>query len=213
MAQTIGKKRWVMILVAIVAAFLKFKYPELFENAGSGSVSQPTSANYEVYTNCRLVDYRNNDGDSFMVKFPDGRETEMRLYYVDAPESKLKTYRDGNSNKERIQAQGRALGGLTIDQTTQVGQDAKKRVAQLLSKPFTVYTKRQKVYGGPREYGFIAPEGGRTFLHERLVEEGLGRIHTSGAEMPDGTSVQDQEASLQRKESEAKREKRGAWAY
>ena len=215
MAGRTGKKRWMVILVAIVAGFLKWKYPEFFDEAGTGpgSVQIPEGTSYETYQNCSLVNYRNNDGDSFMVKFPDGRETEMRLYYVDAPESKVKTYRGGDSNLERIQDQAKDLGGLSVEQTTEIGQAAKTRVKQLLMSPFTVVTRHEKVYGSAREYGFIQPDGGRDYLHEILVDEGLGRIHTSGAELPDGTSVKNQKKQLKRLEEKAKRERQGAWAF
>ena len=163
---------------------------------------------------CRLVAHRNNDGDSFHVATPDGNRQEFRLYFVDAPESALKQYRDGNSNEERLRFQAEYFGRLAQDQTTEVGQQAKKWTAKLLGQePFTVYTRGEKVYNGPRLYGFVSVQerGQERWLHELLVERGLARIYTKGAGLPDGTKPGTQEKRLRSLERTAKSENRGAW--
>ena len=53
------------------------------------------------------------------------------------------------------------------------------------------------------------PEGG--WWHEHLVEKGLGRIHTKGAEVPDGGSWKNQRRKLRDLEGKAKGQKIGGW--
>ena len=50
---------------------------------------------------------------------------KSRIYFVDAPESAARSYRDGNTNHARIAQQGAAMGGLNQAQTTEVGTAAK----------------------------------------------------------------------------------------
>jgi endonuclease YncB( thermonuclease family) len=169
---------------------------------------------YRELRGCTLVAHRNNDGDSFHVATPDGKQQEFRLYFVDAPESALKKYRDGNSNEERLRFQAEYFGRLSQGQTTEVGQRAKKWTAKVLGRePFTVYTRGEKVYDGPRLYCFVSVQDGGTerWLHELLVEQGLARIYTKGAKMPDGTNPGAQEKHLHALERTAKREKRNGW--
>jgi hypothetical protein len=45
-----------------------------------------SSNQFQIWKNCTLIDRRGNDGDSFHIQSPQGNE-EIRLYYVDAPES------------------------------------------------------------------------------------------------------------------------------
>ena len=92
---------------------------------------QLLSTHYQVWDDCVMVDHRGNDGDSFHIQAPHGRE-EVRIYYVDAPESAARSYRDGNTNHLRIAQQGAAMGGLDQAETTRVGLKAKAFVKQLL---------------------------------------------------------------------------------
>jgi hypothetical protein len=75
---------------------------------GTTGKQPPTGTNkngWTVYQNCPLVDHHNNDGDSFHIRLPDGGIDEVRLYFVDTPESSFKRYSDGNTNGERIAQQ------------------------------------------------------------------------------------------------------------
>lgn len=159
------------------------------------------------------VDHRHNDGDSFHVRTPEGEEQEIRLYFVDAPESALKSYADGNTNHERVDDQARDLG-LSREEAVAIGREAKAWVRETLrGKEFTVFTQGEKVFNGPRIYGFVQVESGeeRRWLHELLVERGLVRIHTKGAKLPDGTSRRAQERHLKELERAARERSVGAW--
>jgi endonuclease YncB( thermonuclease family) len=190
----------VVVLVACALAwFLEHRADLVAESAG-----------YEVYSGCRLVEGRGNDGDSFRVRFPDGAEHVLRLYFVDAPESGERTYRNGESNGTRLDDQARDLGGLTREGTIALGREAKERVHGILARgPFTVATRWQPVFDSGRYYAFVTVDG--RFLHELLVEQGLARIYTRGAGLPDGTSRMVQERHLRALERQAKAARRGAW--
>lgn len=172
-----------------------------------------TAGRFEVLDGCSLIDHRGNDGDSFHVDTPAGRE-EVRLYYVDAPESKARRYRNGDTNYRRISEQGAALGGLDRAQTTQVGVEAKMFVKKLLkARKFTVVTTRERVYQSHRIYAFVIVEweGQRRYLHELLVARGLGRIHTKPMTLPDNTAASRHRKRLRELESYAKSKGYGAW--
>ena len=169
---------------------------------------------YKVYPGCRLVEARGNDGDSFRVAFPDGREKVLRLYFVDAPESAVRTYRNGETNEKRLDYQARDLGGLSREEVLAIGKEAKTAVRDLLSAaPFTAATKGQEVFDSGRIYSFVlvTSDDGERYLHELLVERGLVRIYTEGARLPDGTSRMEQEKRLRSLERDAKGSGRGAW--
>lgn len=169
---------------------------------------------YEIYRGCKLVDHRGNDGDSFLVKLPDGRERTLRLYYVDTPESAFKSYRGGQTNHARIDDQAADLGGITPQQAVETGKQAKHfTLALLASAPFDIYTRWDEPFHDQRYHAFIeVRSGGKPrWLHELLVEKGLVRIHTKGATLPDGTSYQKQKARLKDLERTAKQAGTGVW--
>jgi len=172
---------------------------------------------FEKMENCRVIDHRWNDGDSFYVD--NGFEKlHYRLYFVDTPESAYKEYRDGNNNGSRLDDQGDYFGGLSRDYTAKVGQLAKKYVMQKLTKkPFTILTKGEPVTNRSDEqriHGFviIEHEGEPTYLHELLVAKGLVRIKTRGTGLPGGRSFYKQRDHLRLMEKEAKKAKVGAWS-
>jgi len=213
-----------VVLVLVVCGFVwGWQNRDLLESAhGAGGPSVPQVGGeslarvggYTPFSGCRLVDFRNNDGDSFMVRFPDGVEREMRLYFVDAPESAVKNYRDGNSNRKRIGYQGKDLGGMSQRATVAIGQEAKKRTRAVLQEGgFTVFTKWQEVFDSGRYFGFVqvGEPGGERWLHELLVEGGLARIYTEGATLPGGTSVRAQKNRLRSLEKGAQSARLGAW--
>ena len=169
---------------------------------------------YEVYRNCKLAEARNNDGDSFMVSLPDGKKSELRLYYVDTPESAIKSYAGGDNNHQRIAEQAAEMGGITPQQAVQTGQDAKHfTLALLASSPFDIYTRWDSPFHDERYHAFIeVKQGGKPrWLHELLVEKGFVRIHTKGADLPDGTPYAKHKAHLKDLESAAKKAAVGAW--
>lgn len=183
----------ILSIVGIVGWFGKDK------NGGSSSSGRKSSTvekteDFQVLSNCKLVSNKYNDGDSFMVSYG-GKQTEFRLYYADTPESKDKPYDD---HKRRVRDQGKDLGGLSYTEAIKLGQKAKAFTKKVLSTPFTIYTKGELVYGGPRQYAFVQVlhNGERKWLHELLIEKGLGRMHTKGITTPDGLSYSKQKARL-----------------
>jgi endonuclease YncB( thermonuclease family) len=170
---------------------------------------------YDVFRDARLVDRDGNDGDSFMVR-AGGRDFELRLYFVDAPESYLS---DRYENQQRrVADQARDLGGISSEEAVAVGKAAKKFTKEQLSgKTFTVYTYWEEVYEGDRFYGFVEFADGSD-LGTRLVEEGLARIHTKGpgtkekpVPTPDGSTFFQTRDKLESLERQSQRAKRGVW--
>lgn len=169
---------------------------------------------YETYRNCTLADYRNNDGDSFMLRLPDGREAEFRLYFVDTPESAFKRYSGGETNHERIRQQAAELGGITPEQAVEIGRKGKAFTLGLLdSAPFTIHTCWDSPFHDGRYHAFVeVKENGRTrWLHELLVEKGLVRIKTKPADLPDGTPASKHRDHLRDLERRAKQNGTGVW--
>lgn len=169
---------------------------------------------WERLTNCSLVPGRNSDGDSFHIRHQKG-ENEFRIYYVDAPESQFRTYRGGDDNGARIAEQGAALGGLSREETTRVGAAAKDFVKTLFKEGgFEILTKWEDVYGPQRQYclAIVKWEGRDVYLHELLMTQGLGRLKTRGASLPQGRDYRDQKRYLSTLEKRARDQKAGAWS-
>lgn len=234
MAGKSGKGRIYPLLLIIAAVALWIYGEKNPETAGGPSARSPQTetptpptsrshssdsppqkiGDYEVYRNCTLVDQRNNDGDSFLVKLPDGRDSILRLYFVDTPESAFKSYRGGDTNHARIADQAADLGGISSQQAVEIGKQAKHfTLALLASAPFNVFTRWDSPFNDQRYHAFIQVKyGGKDrWLHEVLVEKGFVRIHTKGAAMPDGTSYQKQKSHLRELERNAKKAGVGAW--
>ena len=167
-----------------------------------GDRQAETVGAYERFDGCVWVEHRQNDGDSFRLKLPDGRVEQFRLYFADAPESAFRTYGGGRNNHDRIRDQALDMG---LDETgaVEVGKEAKERVKRLLSGGgVTIFTEWDDPFGDRRFHAFVlTPDG---WLHEWLIAEGFARLHTSGASLPDGTSERDQEEKLFRLEQLAK---------
>jgi endonuclease YncB( thermonuclease family) len=210
MARRGPTKPWQLVLLLIVAAVVWALEQRKPQAPAAGKTERARTIAYEVISGCRWQDHKSNDGDSFHVLLPDGRVEQFRLYYVDAPESQFRTYRGGATNNDRIHEQAQDLG-LTEQQAVEIGQRAKARAHDLLAgKPFTVYTRWDDPFGDRRYHAFVAPQSG-PLLEETLVREGLVRIHTKPADLPDGTPVKERLRQLRELEKEAKQAKRGAW--
>lgn len=168
---------------------------------------------YEVYRGCTLVTEKHNDGDSFEVKLPDGRNVILRLYFVDTPESAFKRYGGGETNAARIRDQAAAMGGITPEQAVEIGQKAKTYTLGVLAKPFDIYTNWDSPYHDERYHAFIRILDGKQpeWLHERLVERGFCRIFTKPADLPDGTPAETHRKALREMERKAKQANAGAW--
>ena len=215
-----------IVVVGIISWFLKEKgflnsdgsfagKPLSTTSTGSGDFTKValSGQGWELLSDCQLITGRNSDGDSFHVKHEKG-ETEFRLYFVDAPESSYKTYGGGENNGKRLAEQGQYFGGLDQSNTTKVGSSAKALVKKALTKKdFKILTKWEDVYGPDRKYclAVVNWEGQDLYLHELIVAQGLGRIHTRGADLPDGRRYQDQKKHLKSLEQAASEKKVGAW--
>lgn len=196
----------IVLLIASGVVWLIQNWPDKKPGEGGG---------FEKFAGCSLVSDSGNDGDSFRVKFPDGRVLHLRLYFVDAPESAVKRYSDGNTNEKRLAYQGKYFAGLSQKQTVGVGQGAKSRVKKLLTEAgtFTVFTRGEEVYQSGRIYALLRVKQGQgeRWLHEFLVEEGLARIYTMGSDLPDGTSKAAQSKRLHGLQKNAQEARKGAW--
>lgn len=227
-AKSKPKNSWFTVLL-IIAAVAVWGYNETHppEKTRQAPKSQATPAKrdlpaekpettgaYEIFRAATLVEARNNDGDSFMVKLPNGRTAEFRLYFVDTPESAFKSYAGGDTNHERIRQQAAEMGEITPEQAVEIGKKAKHFTLSLLAaRPFDIYTRWDSPFHDKRYHAFVSvkQDGKSRWLHELLVEKGFVRIHTKGADLPDGTPSAKQKARLKDLESTAKRQESGAW--
>lgn len=225
MAIRARSQTWSSVLVLLVAALawgweewqkahaLEKRPPKSEEVQNHRDKKPEKTASYERYDGCALVRDRLNDGDSFCLRLPDGREETFRLYFVDTPESVFKRYSGGESNQQRVQDQADYFG-LSPDDAVELGKKAKSYVLKLLeAKPVTVFTRWEDPFGDRRYHVFVQLEDGDSpaWLDERLVMRGLCRIYTRGADLPDGTPVARHKDRLRELERGAKREGAGGW--
>ena len=201
---------FVLLLVAVAAARWAID-----QRPAPAAVSTPgTTGAYETYLACTLVPARNNDGDSFMVRLPDGREAEFRLYFVDTPESVFKSYPGGDTNHERIRQQAAEMGGISPQQAVEIGRQGKDFTLGLLGgRPFDLHTRWDSPFKDRRYHAFVEvrQDGESRWLHELLVERGLARIKTKAADLPDGTPAAQQRGRLRELERAAQRQRVGVW--
>jgi competence protein ComEA len=173
------------------------------------------SQSLQEFPGATFVPAEYNDGDSFRVRYTrDGKpeESVVRLYFVDAFESTAAQ----DSDKRRLLEQAREFGFAQKDRvrTVEFGKRAAARVAQLLSKPFSLHTSFASALGRsrkPRIYGMITTAQGED-LAMILVREGLARVHGVGHERPDGVSGGEYEKILADLALQAAVERRGAWS-
>lgn len=210
-----AKTSWFSVVLVIAAAALwLLDQKRAVENHAPASHAQSAGA-YETHSHCSLVEARNNDGDSFVLRLPGGRQAEFRLYFVDAPESAFKSYPGGHTNHERIRQQAADLGGITSQQAVETGRQAKAFTLGLLERgPVTIFTRWDSPFHDGRYHAFVRISGSGTtrWLHELLVERGLARIKTKPADLPDGTPAARQRDRLRALERAAKRKAAGVWA-
>lgn len=176
--------------------------------------STTKQAGWTIHRACTLVPHALNDGDSFRAKLPDGSEREFRLNFVDTPESQFKRYRDGNTNAKRIAEQARYFDNISSDQAVAIGSQAKQFTLSLLrDTPFDIITRQEAVFDSERHYAHIEIhyQAQRQRLDEMLVQRGLARIYTQGADLADGTPMEKHKQRLRALETKAKKQKVGAW--
>lgn len=161
---------------------------------------------------CTLVETEWADGDSFCVRFPDGKQQTVRLYGVDCIEMHVQ---GDDSNARRLRDQRRYFGITDILTAKSVGQAAKQETCRLLAKPFTVRTTFADGRGDgrfPRVYAFVETADHEN-LSELLVSSGLARAFGVVRQLPDGTPGDEWMAELKDLELTAARAGSGAWKH
>lgn len=159
------------------------------------------------------------DGDSFLVRFPDGSEHSIRLYGADTLEDTVTT----ESDARRLRAQRRYFGianyggtpQASIELARSMGEAATQQVRLWLETPFTVHTTFADARGAPgfpRIYAFVTTADGED-LATRLVREGLARAFGVYRATPDGMTHHDYREQLRDAELVAARMGKGIWAY
>src|SRR5437660_9642291 len=172
------------------------------------AVGQPASAvdrkEWVKLTDCHYVEGKDNDGDSFRVRSGD-KEFTARLYYVDAPETNL---RQGDRTRDQS-----LHFGITLDETMNAGEKAKKRVQELLQKPFVIWTRWATAGGRGREsrYYVIVEVDGKS-LGEILLSEGLARAKGTAPNLPSGEHAKAYMERMDSLENAARERRLGAWA-
>lgn len=209
-----------LVLVLLAAALVwgldawRKSHPTPVRQApGAASGSSTRVGGYEVFRNCTLAPDRHNDGDSFQVRLPDGRVETFRLYFVDTPESEFKSYAGGETNHDRIRRQAEYFG-ISPEQAVGIGRKGRKYTLDLLAAgPFTLYTVWDSPFNDRRYHAFIEPSGPGASrpLDEQLVEQGLCRIFTKGADTPGGIPMQRRKERLLDLERQARERGAGAW--
>ena len=166
----------------------------------------------QTFPNCTLVPKEWADGDSFAVKFPDGKERTVRLYGVDCIEMHVK---GDDTNARRLRDQRRYFGIADITVAKSVGVAAKLSSVNWMQKPFTVRTIFADARGDGRYeriYGFVELADGRD-LSEALVSAGLARAFGVVRQLQDGRTGDEWSEHLKDLELIAARKGLGAWKH
>lgn len=169
-------------------------------------------AQLQTFRNCTLVTKDWDDGDSFAVRFPDGKERTVRLYGVDCIEMHVK---GDDTNARRLRDQRRYFGIADITLAKSVGEAAKASSSSWMQKPFTVRTIFADARGDSRYervYGFVELADGRD-LSETLVESGLARAFGVVRQLQDGRTGEEWSEYLKDLELIAARKGVGAWKH
>lgn len=125
---------------------------------------------WETISDCRLIENRYLDGDSFHVQAKN-QDQVFRLYAVDAPETDDKFPERVNEQKKYFSTTKKAiLAG---------GQEAAEFTRKLLQDPFTVETKWVDAKGNSQQPRFFAKVtlADGSDLGMRLIEAGLARSY------------------------------------
>lgn len=153
----------------------------------------------------KLTDWGGNDGDSFSIRFPDGKRVVYRLYNVDTCET-------SDRYEDRLRYQARYFD-IELNQVNKAGEVAKRATLERLrTEPFTVWTKSERVMDSERVHAMIELNDGE-FLCEWLVRNGLARIYTMPSDTPDGRSKKEFIKHLKELEQVAKKNREGLWGW
>lgn len=173
---------------------------------------------FAAWENCTFVPTEWADGDSFLIKKPDGETMTIRLYGADCMEWHI----TDDSDARRLRAQRRYFGITEAKPTAResielakgFGKSAAEKTASLLARPFTVHTRMQSALGDgryQRYYAFVECADG-TDLGTELVRSGLARAYGVYADGPDGRSRDHYRQTLADMELQAAKRGTGVWA-
>src|SRR6185503_3087592 len=152
-----------------------------------GERSKKPSQTWVKLANCRYLQQDYNDGDSFHVR-SGAQEFVFRLYFVDAPEIEQGPLGRGKGRPSDRSIEQSKYFGVTVEQNSKAGLEAKEFVERSLRRPFIIWTRWKSAMGLghlPRYYALIEVDGKR--LAEQLVSRGLARAKGVVAILPDGT--------------------------
>lgn len=177
----------------------------------TGFAATASAEDLQAHRDCEYVESDWADGDSFAVRFPDGRIRVIRLYYVDC----IETSASSTSDKRRLREQARYFGVEDVRKVVDYGDAATRFTAEALATPFTVYTAFANAMGRSgkqRYYGFVTTTDGRD-LGRLLVDAGLARNHGLGRGTPAGTPLDEWDAHLGDIELAAAIDGVGVWEH
>ncbi len=201
-ASALSSGRALSLLLALLLGSLPALAAELQEIAG-----------------VRLVPTEWADGDSFLVRFPDGSEHTLRLYGADCLESRV----TDDVDARRLRAQRRYFGiagyggsaRSSIELAKSQGDAATREVRALLANPFTIHTAFADAMGDGRYkriYAFVTTADGKD-LAAHLVGQGLARAFGVYRASPQGLAKDDYREVLRDAELLAATQRKGIWAY
>ena len=177
------------------------------------------AGNLQQLNDCTYVPASWADGDSFLVRGPDGKEFTLRLYAVDCVEWHVKDAADARRLREQRRwfgiagEEGQVRASIAL--ARRHGEVAGKTVARWLQQPFTVYTAYADARGDgkyARVYGYISLSGGRD-LGAELVREGLARSFGVRRARSDSESATEYKDRLDVLELLAAKGGRGIWKH
>jgi len=174
-----------------------------------GGILPSFAADLQMFSNAKLINDPANDGDSFLVE-ADGKSFNVRLYFVDCPETSIAF----KSDLQRVREQTRYFGLSDAKRAIHFGDEAKTFVDRILVKPFAVHTAFASALGRSakgRIYVFITTADGND-LASLLVKNGLARAYGIGRETPDGVSRDEMIEKLRDFEISAMLKRVGIWS-
>lgn len=136
----------------------------------ASAINLPLQASWERLNGVQLLPSQSNDADSFLAQYRD-EKLVIRIYYVDAPETNL-------SFHDRVRQQAKHHG-RSVNEVLEIGRYGTRVVAEALSNPFSIITRRENALGRssiPRIYAFVITSDGYD-LGQVLLSEGLARAY------------------------------------
>lgn len=205
-----------VLIVVLVAVLLKESRPGPVATAvpvGTAGLSgnfKPVSPTFIAFPDAEWIESGANEPDAFRLKLG-AEELVFVLYFVDALEASW-------THPQRIAEQARWFGAPGNQIIVDGGQAALGFVRDLLkSKPFTVFTRWERVPNSSRCYAMISVEyqpGKRAYLADLLVSRGFARVAGITTHLPenDARSMEDYLVELNQLAKQARTLKQGIWS-